>query len=64
LKESLFGRGCAGSPIYPDTPAKNALLELKGCIAPVSIISGIGIAQKSNTAFKITNKNNDDSNDV
>lgn len=34
-------------------PANNALLELKGCIAPVSIITGIGQGTLSVKAMQI-----------
>ena len=33
-------------------PANNALLELKGCIAPVTKISGPGLGLKSKQAFQ------------
>ncbi len=36
-------------------PANNALLELKGCIAPVSIITGIGQGTLSVKAMQIIN---------
>ena len=34
-------------------PANNALMELKGCIAPVSILSGSGMGLASRDALKI-----------
>ena len=34
-------------------PANNALLELKGCIAPVSILTGEGLGSDSRKAFEL-----------
>jgi hypothetical protein len=36
-------------------PANNALVELKGCIAPVSILTGPGRGLQSRDAFNILN---------
>jgi hypothetical protein len=52
FKEHLLVEGVAGRDVILIHPANNALLELKGCIAPVSILTGEGKGSQSRIALE------------
>ena len=52
FKDHLLVRGVPGRSLVLLHPANDALKELKGCIAPVSSLDGVGKGSASRKAFK------------
>ena len=52
FKEHMLLKGVAGRELILIHPANNALKELKGCIAPVLQIKGLGVGLRSRIPFE------------